>query len=186
VSVLEEFELAGTSTASKASNTPITPGTIEVNPSDVHLIQASPADEAFMYATFANTRVEELGITGWSDEQKEHFLRMQFEAQRLSYLRDLPDAEYSVIYCGATAVGRLIVERTPVEIHIVDIALLTQFRKLGIGSILMSRIFEEAKQTGESVRLFVEKFNPALHWYERMGYKVLSTGPVYLEMSRQA
>jgi ribosomal protein S18 acetylase RimI-like enzyme len=186
VSVLEEFELAGTSAAGKTSNTLMTLGTVEVNPSDVHLVQASQADEAFMYATFASTRVEELGITGWSDEQKERFLRMQFEAQRLSYLRDLPDAEYSVIFWGSTAVGRLIIERTPTEVHIVDIALLTAFRKRGIGSVLMNAIFEEARQNRKSVRLFVEKFNPALHWYERMGFKVLSTGPVYLEMVWQA
>ena len=153
-----------------------------VSEREIYLEPASHADESFMYATFASTRTEELAITGWSEEQKEQFLRMQFEAQRQSYLHDLPDAEYSVIRCGSTAVGRLIVERTPSEVHIVDIALLTQFRKQGIGSILMRRIIAEAEQTGKSVRLFVEKFNPALHWYERMGFKVLSTGPIYLEM----
>jgi ribosomal protein S18 acetylase RimI-like enzyme len=153
-----------------------------ISAQEVHLEPASPADESFIYATFASTRTEELSPTGWSDEQKEQFLRMQFEAQRQSYLRDLPEAEYTVIRCGSAAVGRLIVERTPSEIHIVDIALLTQFRKQGIGSILMRRMLGEAEQTGKSVRLFVEKFNPALRWYERMGFEVVSTGPMYLEM----
>lgn len=159
----------------------------EVNPRPItapvtRLEPVEPADEPFLYRTFASTRTDEMALTGWSEEQKEQFLRMQFEAQRQSYLHDLPDAEYSVIRYGSTAVGRLIVERTPTEIHIVDIALLTQFRKQGIGSILMRRIVAEAEQTGKSVRLFVEKFNPALHWYDRMGFKVLSTGPIYLEM----
>jgi ribosomal protein S18 acetylase RimI-like enzyme len=178
LSALQEVELVGASATGEAGNNPVALD----NVSAVHLVQATPADDAFMYATFASTRTEELAITGWSEEQKEHFLRMQFEAQRSSYLRDLPEAVYSVIYSGATAVGRLIVERTATEIHIVDIALQTQFRKLGIGSVLMGRMFDEAKQTGKSVRLFVEKFNPALHWYERMGFKVLSTAPIYLEM----
>jgi ribosomal protein S18 acetylase RimI-like enzyme len=153
-----------------------------VSEREVYLEPASPADDSFMYAAFASTRTEELAITGWSEEQKEQFLRMQFEAQRQSYLRDLPDAEYAVVRCGATAVGRLIVERTPSEIHIVDIALLTQFRKQGIGSILMRRMLAEAEQRGKSVRLFVEKFNPALRWYERLGFEVVNTTPIYLEM----
>lgn len=105
--------------------------------------------------------------------------------QRQSYLNDLPTAEYFVIQAGAVPVGRLIVERTAVEIHIVDIALLTQFRRLGIGSILMRRILAEAEQTEKSVRLFVEKFNPALGWYKRLGFEVIGTGPIYLEMNRR-
>jgi ribosomal protein S18 acetylase RimI-like enzyme len=148
----------------------------------VYLEPAIPADQPFMYATFASTRTEELAVTGWSDEQKEQFLRLQFEAQRISYLREIPEAEYSVIRCGTAAVGRLIVERTPTEVHIVDIALLAEFRRQGIGSILMGRLFDEAEKAGKTVRLFVEKFNPALRWYERMRFQVIRTGPIYLEM----
>lgn len=155
---------------------------LAISEQDVHLEPASPADKSFMYATFASTRVEELAITGWSDEQKEQFLRLQFEAQRLSYLREIPDAEYSVIRCGTAAVGRLIVERTPTEVHIVDIALLAEFRRQGIGSVLMGRLFDEAEKAGKTVRLFVEKVNPALRWYERMRFQVIRTGPIYLEM----
>jgi ribosomal protein S18 acetylase RimI-like enzyme len=149
---------------------------------EVYLEPATPPDQPFMYATFASTRTEELAVTGWSDEQKEQFLRLQFEAQRISYLREIPDAEYSVVRCGTAAVGRLIVERTPTEVHIVDITLLAEFRRQGIGSILMGRLFDEAAKADKSVRLFVEKFNPALRWYERMRFEVIRTGPIYLEM----
>jgi ribosomal protein S18 acetylase RimI-like enzyme len=149
---------------------------------EIHLEPASAADESFLYATFASTRTQELEITGWGEEQKEQFLRMQFKAQRESYLTQTPDAEYSVVKCGEIAVGRLIIERTAEEIHIVDIALLTQFRKQGIGSILMERILQEAMEAGKSVRLFVERFNPALRWYEQLGFGAVSGGPIYLEM----
>jgi ribosomal protein S18 acetylase RimI-like enzyme len=149
---------------------------------DVNLRQANSSDDGFFYEAFASTRIDELAVTGWSEERKEMFLRMQFEAQRQSYVRDLPGAEYSVVYFGTNAVGRLIVERTDAEIHIVDIAILTEFRKRGIGSILMDRILREAMQTRKSVRLFVEKFNPALSWYQRMGFQVTNTGPIYSEL----
>jgi ribosomal protein S18 acetylase RimI-like enzyme len=148
----------------------------------ITLRPSTQADDAFLYETYASTRTDEMALTGWSEEQKDRFLRMQFEAQRQSYLTQTPDADYSVIRCGEIAVGRLIIERTSEEIHIVDIALLTQFRRQGIGSMLMGGILQEAAESGKSVRLFVERFNPALPWYERLGFGVVSGGPIYLEM----
>jgi ribosomal protein S18 acetylase RimI-like enzyme len=148
----------------------------------ITLEPASPADQEFFYRTYASTRTEELAITGWSDQQKEMFLRMQFEAQRQSYLDSIPHAKYSVIRCGERPAGRLIVERTTAEVHIVDIALLPEFRRCGIGSYLFEALMGEAKEAGKSVRLFVERFNPALHWYERLGFAAVSEGPIYFEM----
>jgi ribosomal protein S18 acetylase RimI-like enzyme len=140
------------------------------------------SDEPFLYQTFASTRADEMSLTGWNAEQKETFLRMQYEAQRRSYQMQIPEAKYWVIHCDGSAVGRLIIDRTAEEIHVVDIALLPEFRKRGIGSALMEAIMKEASQAGKTVRLHVERFNPALRWYERLGFGVVSSGPIYLEM----
>jgi ribosomal protein S18 acetylase RimI-like enzyme len=140
------------------------------------------SDEPFLYRTFASTRAEEMALTGWNAEQQEAFLRMQYDAQRRSYLMQLPEAKYWVIRYDGAAVGRLIVERTAEEIHVVDIALLPEFRKRGIGSTLMESIIKEASQAAKTVRLHVERFNPALRWYERLGFSVVNTEPIYLEM----
>jgi ribosomal protein S18 acetylase RimI-like enzyme len=123
-----------------------------------------------------------MALTGWNAEQQEAFLRMQYDAQRRSYRMQLPDAKYWVIRCDGSAVGRLIIDRTAEEIHVVDIALLPEFRKRGIGSTLMAAIIKEASQAGKTVRLHVERFNPALRWYERLGFGVVNSGPIYLEM----
>ena len=139
-------------------------------------------DEPFLYRTFASTRAEEMALTGWNAEQQETFLRMQYEAQRRSYLMQLPEAKYWVIRCDGSAVGRLIINGTAGEIHVVDIALLPEFRKRGIGSTLMEAIIRDASQAGKTVRLHVERFNPALRWYERLGFTVVNSGPIYLEM----
>lgn len=149
---------------------------------EITLDPVRPSDESFLYQTYASTRTEEMALTGWTAEQQESFLRMQYDAQRRSYRMQLPEAEYRLIRCDQVAVGRLIIDRTPAEIHIVDIALLPEFRKRGIGSILMWAIMKEASQAAKTVRLHVERFNPALHWYERMGFSAVSSGPIYLEM----
>jgi ribosomal protein S18 acetylase RimI-like enzyme len=156
--------------------------TPEVSVSTIRLDRVLPSDEPFLYQTFASTRTEEMALTGWNAEQQEAFLRMQYDAQRRSYLMQLPEAKYWVIRCDGSAVGRLIIDRTAEQIHVVDIALLPEFRKRGIGSTLMEAIIQEASQAGKTVRLHVERFNPALRWYERLGFGVVNSGPIYLEM----
>jgi ribosomal protein S18 acetylase RimI-like enzyme len=154
----------------------------DVSAAKIRLDPVRASDESLLYRTFASTRTDEMALTGWNAEQQHAFLRMQYEAQRRSYLMQIPGAEYFVIRCGETALGRLILDHRPEEIHIVDIALLSEFRKHGIGSTLMSAIMQEAAQGGKGVSLHVERFNPALHWYERLGFREASSGPIYLEM----
>ena len=148
----------------------------------IHLDPVCASDEAFLYRTFASTRMDEMALTGWNEEQRESFLRMQFEAQRRSYQLQIPNAEYWVIRSAETSAGRLIVDRSAKEIHVVDIALLPEFRARGIGSTLMKAIMSEATEGAKVVRLHVERFNPALRWYERLGFETIHSGPIYLEM----
>jgi ribosomal protein S18 acetylase RimI-like enzyme len=123
-----------------------------------------------------------MALTGWDAQQQELFLRMQYEAQRQSYRIQVPDAEYWVIRLDGVPAGRLITNRTNQEIHIVDIAVLPEFRNQRIASTLMTSLLDEAAQTLKKLSLHVERFNPALSWYRRLGFNVVSSGPIYHEM----
>ena len=157
-----------------------------VSVSEIRLAPVYPSDDPFLYRTYASTRAEEMALTGWTAEQQESFLRMQYEAQRRSYRMQFPNAEYRVIRRGDSAVGRLVIDRTidrtPEEILVLDIAVLPEFRAQKIGSTLMQAIMQEASQAAKAVRLHVERFNPALRWYERLGFGVVNDGSIYLEM----
>jgi ribosomal protein S18 acetylase RimI-like enzyme len=148
----------------------------------IRLDPIAPSDEPFLYQTFASTRSDEMALTGWNAQQQELFLRMQYDAQRTSYRMQMPDAEYWLIRRDEMAAGRLILHRTSEKIHVVDIALIPDFRGLGIGSELMQAIMQEASLAGKSIGLHVERFNPALRWYEQLGFTVIGSGPIYLEM----
>jgi ribosomal protein S18 acetylase RimI-like enzyme len=143
---------------------------------------ARQSDEEFMIAVYASSRADEMAITGWNLEQQDAFLRMQFDAQKRSYLGQFPHAEYQVIEVDGAPCGRMIVDRSGKEILLIDIALLAQFRLKGIGAALMSQLMQEGTQTSKAIRLHVERFNPALHWYQRLGFKTASESAIYLEM----
>ncbi len=143
---------------------------------------AQPQDDSFLLDVYASTRAEEMAIVPWTDEQKQAFLQMQFNAQRESYRMQNPGAEFQVILQDEVPIGRLIVARKADEIELMDIALLPAYRGTGIGTALVRALQTEAAQAGKRVRLYVESFNPA-HWlYERLGFVKVGEVTFYDEM----
>jgi len=123
--------------------------------------------------------MEELAPLGWADEQLAAFLKMQFTAQHRHYQATYPNADFHVILADGNPAGRLYADRQPGEIRLIDIAILPQYRGAGIGSRLLADLLAEAEQAGKPVSLHVEKFNPALSWYERLGFSIVDDRGVY-------
>jgi GNAT superfamily N-acetyltransferase len=139
-------------------------------------------DTEFLASVYASTRMEELTATDWNDARKAEFCRMQFTAQDTHYRQNYPTAEYSVIDFSGEPVGRLYVDRWAREIRIMDIAILPDHRGKGIGSHLLRALQEEATDTGRKLSIHVERFNPALRLYERLGFWMAEDKGVYLLM----
>jgi len=108
-------------------------------------------------------------------------LHMQFAAQhQCSQERDTK-TDCLIILCDAVPVGRLYIARWQDEIRIVDIALLPPYRNTGIGSAILRDILAEAA-AHKPVRIHVEQCNPALRFYERLGFTPIADKGVYLFM----
>jgi ribosomal protein S18 acetylase RimI-like enzyme len=146
----------------------------------VRLRPVAAGDEEHLYRVYASTREEELAPLGWAEDQREAFLRMQFTAQDRYYRAQFPDADYQVVLAGERAAGRLYVDRRPDEIRVLDIALLPEHRGGGIGSALLRDLFAEARTRGTPVRLHVERSNPALRLYRRLGFEPIGERIPYL------
>lgn len=140
----------------------------------------TPADLPFLARLYASTREEELAVVPWSEAQKAAFLQSQFEAQHQHYATHYTDAVFEIIERAGEAVGRLYVARWPREIRIVDIALLPAHRGQGIGSALLRTLLTEGSERGLPVSIHVERFNPALRLYERLGFRLREDKGVYL------
>jgi len=136
-------------------------------------------DEPFLYEVYASTRMEELAPLGWSAEQQAAFLTQQFNAQHQYYQANYPGADFQIILVNDQLAGRLYVDRRIGEIRIVDIALLPEYRNGGIGSRLLNDLLAESAQAGKFVSIHVEKFNPALRLYERLGFSISDDRGVY-------
>ncbi len=155
---------------------------IEFEHPEILLRPETSLDKDFLLTLYISTRELELLNIGWSRKDSHQFLTQQFEAQYLSYRQLYPNAEYLVIEVKGEPVGRLYLNRNDDEFQLIDIALLSEFRNQGLGSLLIQSILEEAEQNNTPVRLHVEVNNPASRLYERLGFTTVENSGVHLSM----
>jgi ribosomal protein S18 acetylase RimI-like enzyme len=140
---------------------------------------AADADLLFLFDVYAGTRAEELEATGWPEELRRIFLRQQFDAQHHHYRAHYPDAEWLVVSQHGRDVGRLYLEEWPSQYRIIDIALLPEARGQGIGGAILADVLAMAAAVGKAVSIHVEKNNPALSLYRRLGFATAEDKGVY-------
>src|SRR5207245_6789274 len=102
------------------------------------------ADLPFLSRLYASTRTEELAVTPWCDAQKAAFLQQQFAAQHAHYQAHYQGTDFLVIERDGVTIGRLYLARWKQEHRIVDIALLPEHRRKGLGEALLRDLLDEA------------------------------------------
>jgi GNAT superfamily N-acetyltransferase len=137
----------------------------------LRLVQDS--DDEFLLKVYGSTRKQELAQVPWTAEQKQQFVRMQWEAQKSHYAAQYPHATHEIICLENGAAGRLYLDRSGEKFHILDITLLPEHRNRGAGSFLLGQIMAEAKEAGKPVSIFVETFNPSLRLFQRLGFTAI-------------
>lgn len=142
------------------------------------------SDGDLLYRIYASTRLEELAVLDWDDAARASFLAMQFNAQHTYYQQTFPHAAYSIILGDDTPIGRLYLDRSPDDLHIIDIALLPEYRNQGVGTALLRNILADGDSQNLPVRIYVEHNNPALHLYTRLGFRQVAEQGLYSLMER--
>jgi ribosomal protein S18 acetylase RimI-like enzyme len=152
----------------------------------VSLRPVTDADREFLLTLYGSIRDEELSQVAWVEGQREAFLRMQFDLQDTQYRVDNPEGSFDVIEIGGRRAGRLYVDRRVDEIRIVDIALLPEFRGVGVGGRLIGGILDEARGSRRKASIHVEIHNRAMSLYTRLGFAPVAEHGVYRLMEWRA
>jgi len=151
--------------------------------STVELRPVSVSDDPFLLSVYLSTREEELAQAEWQEGQKEAFVRWQFELQRGEYEGRFPDAAYHVILVDQQPAGRIWVGTDDEQIRLLDIALLPEFQNRGVGTALLHRLMDHAKQSGKPLRHMVFMLNnDAKRFYERLGFVTIDDLGAYQHM----
>ena len=149
-------------------------------PETVTLKAITDNNSDFLFAVYASTRADEVAqLPQWSEAQRQAFLQQQFTAQHAYYQAQFTLADFCLICRHDEAIGRLYLERRSDEIRLIDIALLPSQRGNGLGSALLRCLLQLGQQLELPVRIHVEKQNPAMRLYRRLGFVRLEDKGVY-------
>ena len=149
----------------------------------VQLRKAEAFDSDFLFLLYGNTRAAEVGAWGWDENAGREFLQMQYRARSAAYVTSFPDANDFIIVADGAQVGRLLIHYSKDQLRLVDIAVLSSYRKQGIGSAVLDALKQEASAWNLPLSLNVQFDNPAVRLYLRHGFQYhQSASDVYLSM----
>jgi GNAT superfamily N-acetyltransferase len=135
---------------------------------------ALPQDEIFLYELYVAIRGPQFANAPITVAQRDHLLRMQFQAQLSSYTQQFPNSCYHVVLLDSKPVGRLWFAPVEGGFHLVDIAVHPKVQSKGLGTVLIQQLQAEAQKAKLPIRSTVDRFNPgSLRFHKRLGFAVV-------------
>ncbi|MCZ0830265.1 GNAT family N-acetyltransferase [Brevibacillus halotolerans] len=107
---------------------------------------ASEADDGFLFQVYASTREQEIAEWGWTKQQQEEFLQMQYTCQKRSYESNYPHMEWYVIVHQQEPIGRLLINKQHDYWTLADMTILPVYQGRGYGSQLLQELLESANR----------------------------------------
>jgi GNAT superfamily N-acetyltransferase len=142
-----------------------------------------PSDEPFLRRLFAAIRPVASTASGWSDAQRAAFCDRQFNAQQRYYRAEYPNALHQIVQRDDQPLGCLCIHHGRAEVLIVAIALLPEFSRVGIGSAILRGLQDAAQEAGKRLTAHLERGNPALRLFQRLGFQAVEDTGAYVSMT---
>ncbi len=143
-----------------------------INPELLTLRPKQDTDFNFLITLYESSREEEFSLIEWrNDEERITFFTQQYNAQQLHFDTNYDNLDYDILVYDNIDIGRLVLHRTPENMHCVDIIIVPEYRKKGIGGIVMEWIRKELDDKSMKATLYFEKTKPHLeHIYSKYGF----------------
>ncbi len=132
--------------------------------SNLHLRRAAKSDMAWLYETFKLTMQDYIAKTwGWDELFQHH-----------SFHDNLSASSFSIASLDDIDVGAWSVLEKKDHLWLEMVLVLPDKQNAGVGSVLLETVQQSGLEKGKPVRLSVLKLNPALRFYQRLGFSITS------------
>jgi len=139
-------------------------------------------DNPFLEALYADAHGPEFASLSLPAPDLAHLVALRFKAERMAFATQLLDADHNIIWVDDHRIGRVLLNETPTEIQLVDLALLTPLRGAGVGASIIEQLQTYAAQHNLPLRLSVHPRNPATRLFERLGFINVSADTTRIDM----
>jgi ribosomal protein S18 acetylase RimI-like enzyme len=144
---------------------------------------ATPQDDAFLYELFKAVRSPEFAFAQMAPAQLELLMSIQYAGQKATYGMEYPGG-HDIVLLDREPIGRIWVHRGAQEYHLVDIALMPEFRNRGIGARLVTEAIAAALSAGLPLRCSIALNNPgSLRFHQRLGFEIAGRDDVYYDLT---
>jgi ribosomal protein S18 acetylase RimI-like enzyme len=141
------------------------------------------ADAAFRLALFRRSRGPGWDQAPLPPDMLSRIMDQQFRAQTQGYRAAYPAARLEIVTVDAVAVGRLATDLGPEALHLIDIALVPEWRGRGLGGAILRRLIDEAGARALPLTLQVARDNlAAQRLYHRLGFAATGADDAYLAL----
>ncbi len=114
-----------------------------------------------------------------SEEQIEYMLEMMYSTYSIRRQMQNNNSFY-IVYCEGEAVGYIAIEdKGEDSFHLQKLYLRSDMRGKNIGREMISKVYEHAKSlspNGATITLNVNRNNPTLDFYKKMGWEIIEKG----------
>lgn len=149
----------------------------------ISLCPVEPVHEDFLLKLFKECRQDLVSIGSINEKQKDDIAFQQFTIEQEQLIKKYPDAEFNIVMFNGEPIGRLYIYYGDIVDNILEIGLLDEYRGLGIGKKLVTKLIQNARKMNKRVRLKVAWFNQrAYKFYEEIGFKVIENQGIFFEM----
>ena len=143
---------------------------------------ATARDIALLRNLFADAHIE---LTVLPPDTRFVLIDMQFRAQRRQHTAQYPHAQHDILIIDGADVGRVLIDRSRDDCHVVDISVGLGHRRAGIAATVLAELIDEAAANGQRLWLTIWAGNVAARALcERAGLTVSSVADGYLTMER--
>lgn len=145
---------------------------------------ATAADRAFLRRLFIATHPE---FAALPPDVAESISGHQYDIRERQYRDRFPTMRDQVVEVDGDPVGRLSTAPRAGTIIVVDIAVVPDGQRGGVGSAVLAQLLADAERRGVTVELSVHGDNPAVRLYERLGFEASAHAETagYLRMRRR-
>lgn len=146
----------------------------------IFLRRVTEHDREFLLSAYAAGREIELSMLPFDEAQIHAFCEHQLAAQTAYYEETFPHATHDLIVVGEESVGRVYIDRGDKLISILDLAVLGEHRKKGIGTHIVKTLMDEAASNNKRVGVYVESFNPSQKLFRELGFELVESDEMNL------
>jgi ribosomal protein S18 acetylase RimI-like enzyme len=152
-------------------------------PEPLRLREAAESDEEFLAALYFSSR-EDLHQIPADGAMLAQLIATQRTMQQTGFRRNYPDATYWILEQECRPIGRVVVDATPPELRLVDLAIVPQARRMGAAKAVLHSLQEAAFAQGLTMSLGVAKSNEAARTlYRSMGFTLQSEDAVFEQLA---